>query len=179
MNTFFEIAPGIVFVVVYWLPMTDIYHATIALMVAVAIQFILFLLFKKKITKIMWVILVVSIISGTLTVALQNPMFVMWKPTVVSWMMSAILLTNYFFSKKSVLEWLFGEGEFKLPKHLWRLQTLVLGLGTGLSGLVNVVVAYGYSEEIWVLYRTLSLFIWPLLFALIMGVILFVQMQRK
>ncbi len=176
MNQFIEFAPAAVFFVVYFF--AGIYYATAALMVAVALQFIVYWILKWPITKMMWLILVVAFISGTLTIALQNPIFIKWKPTVVSWILSAILLTNQFLGRKNVLKWLVGD-YVKLTDSIWRHQALILGIGMFLSGSTNLFVAYTFSEAIWVSYRFASIFIWPVLFAIAMAIYLAVLGKFK
>lgn len=173
MNQLLELVPGIAFFVVYFLPESiapfltsdnRIYWATIALMVAVGVQFILFLILKRPITKMMWFILMVAGVLGTMTVALRNPLFIMWRPTVTSWLMSTVFLFSYYVGKTNVLKWLLGD-QVRLPDQLWRQQTLVLGYGLLASGTVNIFVAYSFSEQTWVTYKVYALFVWPVLFA--------------
>ena len=175
-SQFVEFAPAAVFFIVYFL--TDIYVATIALMVAVAVQFLVYKICKWPITKMMWVILVVAFVTGTLTVALQNPVFIKWKPTVVSWILSAVLLVNQFLGRKNILEWLIGD-HIKLSEEVWHHQALILGIGMLISGSVNLFVAYTFSEAFWVSYRFASIFIWPILFAIAMTIYLTVGGKLK
>lgn len=164
MNRLIEFAPAAVFFAVYFL--SDIYVATAALMITVTIQFIACWIFKWPITRLMWLVLVVAFVSGTLTIVLQDPIFVKWKPTVVSWIIGTILLANHFIGKRNVLDWLMGE-HIKMPEQMWRHQSLILGVGMIVSGSVNLVVAYSFSEAIWVTYRFASAFIWPVIFAIV------------
>ena len=167
MNRLIEFAPAAVFLVVYFL--SDIYVATAALMITVVIQFIACWIFKWPITKIMWLVLVVALVAGTLTIVLQNPIFVKWKPTVVSWIIGLILLANQFIGKRNVLDWLMGD-YVQLSERIWRHQSLILGIGMLVSGSANLVVAYRFAEEIWVIYRFASAFIWPIIFAIAMAI---------
>ncbi len=176
MNQLIEFAPAAIFFVVYFI--AGIYWATAALMVAVALQFVVFLIMRKPITKMMWLILVVASISGTLTIALQNPIFIKWKPTVVSWALGTVLLVNQFIGSKNVLHWLVGD-YVKLSESIWRHQALILGIGMLLSGTVNLIVAYSFSEAFWVSYRFASVFIWPILFAIAMAIYLFATGKWK
>lgn len=167
MNRLIEFAPAAVFFVVYFL--SDIYVATAALMITVVIQFIACWIFKWPITRLMWLVLVVAFVTGTLTIVLQDPVFVKWKPTVVSWIIGSILLVNQFIGKRNVLDWLMGD-HLKLSEQMWRHQSLILGIGMLVSGSVNLIVAYNFSESIWVSYRFASAFIWPIVFAIAIAI---------
>lgn len=169
MNRLIEFAPAAIFFVVYFLSGMDMYVATAALMVAVVVQFIACWIFKWPVTKLMWLVLVVASVSGTLTIVLKNPIFIMWKPTVLSWIIGAILLTNQFVGKRNVLDWLMGD-HLKMPERMWRHQSLILGVGMFVSGAANLFVAYTFSEPVWVSYRFASAFIWPILFAIAMAI---------
>lgn len=174
MNQLIELAPGIAFFVMYFFPENlapflnednRIYWATGALMTTVGVQFVLFVLLRKPITRMMWVIFFAAAIFGTLTFVFQDPIFIKWKPTVTSWMLSSIFLVSHFLGRINILKWLLGD-RVSLPDQLWRQQTLVFGFGFLLSGLVNIIVAYTFEESVWVSYRFISLFVWPVLFAL-------------
>ena len=187
MNQLLELIPGVAFFVMYFLPENiapflnadnRIYWATGALMIAVGVQFIVFLIMKRPITKMMWFILIAAGVLGTLTVVLQNPLFIMWRPTAISWLLSSIFLFSYYIGKTNVLKWLLGD-RVKLPEQLWRLQTLVLGYGLLASGTVNILVAYSFSEQTWVSYKLYAIFGWPILFAVALFLIHLVEHRKR
>ncbi len=178
-----EIAPGIVFVASYFAvshffpEVQPIYWATGLFMIALVIQFMICLLFKLKISKLMWVVLVVGITAGAITIVFQAPIIIKWRPTVISWAMCVAFLMTHAFGRKNILKWLL-EDYVQLSDRLWNYQTLVFGIVFFLSGTTNIVVAYSFSEETWVFYKFLSWFVWPILSAILLGIVFWVENKR-
>ena len=173
-----EIAPGVVFVASYFfLVDQNIYWATAHFMIALGVQFIICLLFKLKISKLMWVILVVGVTAGTITIVFQMPIIIKWRPTAISWAMSAAFLLTHFFGRRNILKWLL-EDYVQLSDRLWNYQTLVLGIVFLLSGTTNIVVAYSFTEQTWMIYKVVAWFVWPLLSAILLGIVFWVENRR-
>lgn len=125
----------------------------------------------------MWVVLVVGITAGTITIVFQMPIIIKWRPTAISWAMSAAFLLTYVFGRRNILKWLL-EDYVKLSDRLWNYQTLVLGIVFLLSGTANIVVAYSFSEQTWMLYKVVAWFVWPLLSAVLLGIVFWVEHRR-
>ncbi|MYD46233.1 MAG: hypothetical protein F4W92_07780 [Gammaproteobacteria bacterium] len=173
-----EIAPGVVFIGSYFfLVDQDIYWATAFFMIALVVQFIICFLFKLKISKLMWVVLGVGMTAGTITIVFQMPIIIKWRPTAISWAMSAAFLMTHFLGRKNILKWLL-EDYVQLSDRLWNYQTLVLGIVFLLSGTTNIVVAYSFSEQTWMFYKFLSWFVWPLLSGTLLGIVFWVEHRR-
>lgn len=173
-----EIAPGVVFVVSYFFFVDqNIYWATALFMIALVVQFMICLLFKLKISKLMWVVFVVGITAGTITIVFQMPIIIKWRPTAISWAMSAAFLLTHVFGRQNILKWLL-EDYVKLSDRLWNYQTLVLGIVFLLSGTTNIVVAYSFSEQTWMLYKVVAWFVWPVLSAVLLGIFFWVENRR-
>ena len=138
-----EVAPGIVFVASYFVishffpEVQPIYWATGLFMIALVVQFMICLLFKLKISKLMWVVLVVGITAGAITIVFQAPIIIKWRPTVISWAMCAAFLMTHVFGRKNILKWLL-EDYVQLSDRLWNYQTLVFGIVFLLSGTTNI-----------------------------------------
>ena len=146
-------------------------------MIALVVQFIVCLLFKLKISKLMWVVFGVGMTAGTITIVFQMPIIIKWRPTAISWAMSAAFLISYFYGRKNILKWLLGD-YVQLSDRLWNYQTLVFGIVFLLSGTTNIVVAYSFSEQTWMLYKFLSWFVWPLLSGTLLGIVFWVEHRR-
>ena len=146
------------FVGVYFV--ADIYYATAALMGALVIQFCVFKIMRWPITRQMWIVLIIATLTGTLTLVLQDPVFIKWKPTVVSWFMCVILIGSQYVGKRNLFELLFGN-VWKFSARGTRHLTWIVGVTMFLSGSANLAVAYSVSEPLWVTYRFASIFIWP------------------
>lgn len=146
-------------------------------MIALAVQFVICLLFKLKISKLMWVVLIVGMTAGVITIVFQAPIIIKWRPTVISWAMSAAFLLTHVFGRRNILKWLL-EDYVQLSDRLWNYQTLVFGIVLLLSGTTNIVVAYSYSEETWVFYKMVAWVVWPVLSAIALGIVFWVENKR-
>lgn len=146
-------------------------------MIALVVQFIICLLFKLKISKLMWVVFVIGMTTGTIAIVFQMPIIIKWRPTAISWAISAAFLLTHIFGRRNILKWIL-EDYVKLPDRLWNYQTLVLGIVFLLSGTTNIVIAYAYPEQIWVLYKGVSWIAWPVLSAILLGIVFWVENRR-
>ena len=89
--------PLIIFVAVY--VSTDIYTATAALMIAVTVQVVAYLLLKKPLSFELKLTFWVGLVMGSMTLFFQDERFIQWKTTVVNWLMASGLIATHFFGK--------------------------------------------------------------------------------
>ena len=166
MKQAFELAPVVVFGAVYFL--VDIYAATGALMVAVAVQLLFYRLRKWPITRQMWLVFWLAMVVGTATLLLRNPVFIQWKPTIVGWIMGLALIGSRFVGKGDFIERNLG-GAMELSKDGWRDFTWIWAVGFVLFGCLNLYVALRFSEQAWVTYRLASVIAIPVILVLASG----------
>jgi intracellular septation protein len=151
MRQFIEFIPIMFFVVVYFTT-KDIYLATGVLMVGVCAQIGIEYFRDRKVSKQTQVVFAVVMLAGGATLILQDELFIKWKPTIVNWLFSVVLLTSQFFGKDNLLKKMLGE-HLTLPDHVWRNLGFGWALGFFIAGGLNLVVAYGFSTDIWVTYK--------------------------
>jgi len=149
-----DLLPVILFFVVY--QMYDIYVATIVLMGALVAQIAFLKLTGKPVEKMHWITLGLVIFFGALTLGLQDPQFIMWKPTVINWLFAATLLLSAVFMKRSIMQRML-ESVASFPEHVvsrlnWAWALFLFGLGV-----LNLYVAYNFSEETWVNFKLFGL----------------------
>ena len=149
MRQLLDFIPILVFVAVFFA--TDIYWATGALMAAVAVQVAAYKLMGRPVGRELKLTFWVSILFGGLTLALRDETFIQWKPTVVNGLLSATLIGGHFMGK-NLIEKLLG-GQLKLPTEVWTNLNFGWAGGFFLAGVLNLVVAYGFSMEVWVTYK--------------------------
>ncbi|MCG6896755.1 MAG: septation protein IspZ [Thiocapsa sp.] len=86
------------------------------------------------------------ILFGGLTIGLRDPIFVMWKPTIVNWLFAAAFLASQTIGQRSLIERMMG-GAIELPRAVWmRLNLMWVGffLVTGLANLFVVYIGSGF-----------------------------------
>lgn len=105
----------------------------------------------KKLDTMQWVSLILIIVLGGATLLFQDDRFIKWKPTLLFWFGSAALLTGHLLGK-SGLKALMGK-EMTLPDGIWRNLTFAWIVFFALMGLINLLVAYNFTQAQWVNYK--------------------------
>ena len=142
---------------------TDIYWATGVFMAAAVLQTIVIFAIERKVPGRTLAILILALVFGSLTLWLQDPRFIQWRPTIVSWVMSIALVLSKFILKKDLLKAVTG-GVLNLPDRAWSHITVLWAILLLITGSLNLLVAYQLSEEVWVTYKFLAAFVFPILY---------------
>ena len=151
MKQLIEFIPVALFVVVYF-STRDIYLATGVLMVGIVIQVIFEYWKDRRISKQTQFIFWVAMLAGGATLLFQDELFIKWKPTIVNWMFCLALLASQYLGSDNLLKKLLG-GQLELPDQVWRTLNLGWSAGFFLAGVLNLLVAYLFSTDIWVTYK--------------------------
>ena len=174
MRVFFDFLPVILFFIVF--KFYGVYSATAVLMVAVALQFIFSWFKDKKINKSLFVSLAVVLGFGSLTIYLQNEIFIKWKPTIVYLIFGfALLVAKYGFGK-NIFD-LFPSSTISLPPSVVDKLNLSWILFFFFAGLLNLLVVYNFSTEAWVNFKLFGLMGATLLF--VIGQTIFIFFASK
>ncbi|WP_336739963.1 septation protein A [Aureimonas altamirensis] len=94
---------------------------------------------------------VVVVVFGTLTLWLQDEVFIKMKPTIVNGLFAAVLLGGLAFGKP-LLGYVFDQA-FKLDNEGWRKLTLRWGLFFVFLAVLNEVVWRLFSTDFWVAFK--------------------------
>ena len=150
MKFLFDLFPILLFFVAY--KMYDIYVATAVAIGAAFVQTGLFWLKHRKFEKMHVITLGILIVFGGLTLILRDPVFIKWKPTVVNWLFGASFLGSQFIGERPLVERMMGHA-ITVPGQVWRRLNGVWVLFFLFMGLINLYVAFNYSEETWVNFK--------------------------
>lgn len=150
MKFIFDLFPVIVFFVAY--KTYDIYVATAVAIAATVVQIGWTWFRHRKVDKMLWISLAVIGLLGGATLMLQDELFIMWKPTVLYWLFSAILLVSSTFFKKNLIQALL-EKQLALPKMVWGKLNASWIMFFIFMGGINLHIAYGYSLDTWVNFK--------------------------
>ena len=93
----------------------------------------------------------VVLVFGTLTLWLQDEIFIKMKPTIVNALFGLVLLGGLLFGK-SLLGYVFDQA-FKLDAEGWRKLTLRWGLFFLFLAVINEVVWRSFSTDFWVAFK--------------------------
>ena len=149
----------------------SIYSATIALVAATLLQVIIVKIVWGRVEKRLLGVAAAVTVFGGATVALRDPVFIYWKPTVFNWALAGIYVVWHFVRKRCFFQELLPD-EIEMPQQAWNKVTLVSTLHFFIVGAVNLYVAYNYSMDAWVSFKLWSAFLFTILWAVIIGVIM-------
>jgi intracellular septation protein len=143
----------------------DIYVATAVAIAAAALQVGWQRLRHGRVEKMQAITLALLVVFGALTLLLRDPVFIMWKPTVVNWLFAVAFLVTTYVGERSLLQRMMGHA-VSLPDAIWRrLNWAWVGFFTA-AGVLNLIVAYNFSEDTWVKFKLFGLMGLTLLFVL-------------
>lgn len=182
MKQLLEFIPIILFVVAYkfdgstitlgdWRYTLDgIFSATAVLMIATVVQVALVWLIEKQLEKrLLWTGLAV-VIFGSATLLLRDQTFIQWKPSVFNWGMAVAFAVSQFIGDRNLLERIMG-AHLALPARIWTRLCWIWVAHFMTVGVLNLVVAYRFSEATWVDYKLYSGFAFTLFIMLITAIV--------
>lgn len=166
MKAIVDLIPVILFFVAY--SFYDFYVATWVLMGALVAQIVLLKAFGKPVEKMHWITLFLVIGFGALTLFLRDPMFLMWKPTVVNWLFAGAMLGSQLWMKRSIMKRML-DSVADFPDFVAARLSYAWALFLFLLGVLNLYVAYNFSEAFWVNFKLFGLIGLTLAFTVAQG----------
>ena len=108
--------------------------------------------------------LAVIVVFGGLTLWLKNEMFIKWKPTILYWIFAAVLGYGAY-SGRSFIRMLMKDA-VEMPDAAWmKLQWMWIVFFI-VVGILNLVVAYLCSTDVWVNFKLFGLISLTLIFTI-------------
>ena len=159
MNLIFEFLPLILFLGAFLYK--GIYFALIVLMVAMPIGFLVKYLRTRIFDKMYFWSTIFLLVAGALTLYFRNPYFLFWKPTVFYWVVAAAFLGSFWIGEKPLVQRFFDMVEGmpleRISARQWSQLNLVWVLFFVGAGILNILVAYNFSEATWVKFKVFGL----------------------
>lgn len=146
-----------------------LYTATAVLMIATTLQVAIVWAWKRTLEKRLLWLLATILVFGSATLLFHNQLFIQWKPTVFNWVLSAVVIGSQLFTQKNVVQRILGQ-QMQLPYPVCVRLTFLWGGYFFLAGALNLVVAYQFSEAVWVSYKLWSAMGFTLLMSAITAV---------
>jgi intracellular septation protein len=167
MKLLIDFLPIVIFFIVY--KMTgDLILATAVLIPATILQMAYTKWSTGKIEKMQLATLIMVVFFGGLTVLLKDGAFIKWKPTVVNWLFAVVFFASQFIGKKPVVQRIMEQG-VQLPHNAWRGLNLAWVAFFAFMGIVNLYVAFNFSEETWVDFKLFGMLGLTLVFIVAQG----------
>ena len=159
MNLLFEFLPLILFLGAFFYK--GIYFALVVLMIAMPIGLLVKYVRTQNFDKMYFWSTVFLLVAGTLTLYFRDPIFLYWKPTVFYWVVAVAFLGSSWVGEKPLVQRFFGLVEGmpveKITQAQWNRINVVWVLFFIAAGLLNIYVAYNFSQETWVQFKVFGL----------------------
>jgi intracellular septation protein len=145
--------------------------ATMILIPLTILQILAVRLIWGKVEKMHWITLAILIILGTLTLIFNNQVFIQWKPSIVNWAFALGFIGYQMFTGNTLLERMMS-ANLELPDAVWTKLSHAWVLFFVVSGALNLIVAYNFSEETWLIFKFFGLLGLTIIFIIAQGVYL-------
>jgi len=168
MKFLFDFFPLVAFLVAFYYPEDreqGIYLAIQVLIIASAIQIIIYWLITRKFEKMHVITLVLTVILGGATLLLKDVRFIKWKPTAVNWVFALVFLGSQFIGKKPIIRRMMDHA-ISVPDEIWTKLNIGWVVFFIFSGIANLYVVYNFSTEFWVNFKVYGLLGLTFIFAI-------------
>ena len=140
--------------------------ATAVTIVATFAQIAIVWVRHRKVDTMLWVSLAIIVVFGGATLVFHNPTFIKWNPTALNWLFGTVLLGSDLILGRNLIRKAL-EAQVALPELIWgRLNLAWAGFFVAM-GVLNIYVAYSFSEEAWVNFKLFGGM--GLMFAFVLG----------
>jgi intracellular septation protein len=126
--------------------------ATLTTMIVTAIQIVVVKVLGKRVDKMLWLSFALITILGGATLFFHDPLFIKWKPTILYWLIAATLLVSSMLLGRNLIRSAI-EAQLQLPEPIWARLNLAWALFFTALGLLNLYVAFSFTDEIWVNFK--------------------------
>ena len=181
MKLLFDFFPIVLFFVAYKMhddPHQGFIVATAVIIVATAAQVLVMWLRERRVEKMHLAVLVIVVVFGGITLALDDEIFFKWKPTVVNWLFAVVFLGSEFIGAKNVVRRLM-ESKVKLPDPVWTRLNASWVVFFAVCGALNLFVIYNFDTDTWVNFKLFGLMGLTLVFVLGQGVYMMRHMPAE
>lgn len=151
MNKFlFDLFPVILFFIAF--KFFGIFTATAVAIVATTAQIIYSKMRHGKVEKMLLVSGGIIGILGGITLLLHDKTYIMWKPTVLYWILAFTLLVSNLVFKKNLIQQMMAK-MIDAPLSIWNKLNFAWVIFLILLGCLNLYVAFNYTENTWVNFK--------------------------
>jgi len=125
----------------------------------------------RKVDTMLWISLGIITVFGGATLLLHDANFIKWKPTVLYWLFASVLLVSQVGFRKNLIKAMM-EKQLVLPENIWHRLNLGWAAFFAVVGVVNLYVAFNYSENDWVNFKLFGILGLMLVFIFGQGLLL-------
>jgi len=132
-----------------------LYVATAAIMAAMTLQIAIQWIRHRTVNKMLLISGVLVLVLGSITLALRNPLFFQWKPTILNALFAVVFLGSRFIGSKTLTERMMGHA-INLTPQIWR-ELNMMWVGTfAFLAVANLYVLYHFDEATWAVFKVVG-----------------------
>lgn len=150
MKLLIDFFPIILFFVAF--KVWGIYAATAVAIVATIIQIAYLRIKNGKVEPMQWISLGVIVVFGGASLLFQDETYIKLKPSVLYWLMGAVLLIGHVVFKKNFLKKLMG-AQLQLPESVWTTLNWAWTVFFAVMGALNLWIAHAFNTDSWVNFK--------------------------
>ncbi|MCE5181005.1 MAG: septation protein A [Betaproteobacteria bacterium] len=124
-----------------------------------------------KIDTMLWISLAIITVFGGATLLLHDVTFIKWKPTVLYWLFATTLIVGQLGFKKNLIKSMMGK-QMTLPENVWLKLNFGWAAFFAIVGVINLYVAFNFSENAWVNFKLFGILGLMVVFVLGQGMLL-------
>jgi len=151
----FDFFPIIAFFVTFKFfddPHQGVLAATGVVIVATCIQVATTWLRHRKVENMHLITLVLVVVLGSVTLILNDEIFIKWKPTVVNWLFAIAFAVSQFIGERPLIHRMLG-ANVDLPTAIWTRLNVAWVVFFTIVGFINLYVIYNYDTATWVNFK--------------------------
>lgn len=120
---------------------------------------------QRRLDKFQWITLMAVVLFTIPTIIFRDTNFLKWKAPIVNWIFALIFMLSRYFGEKPAVEHMMGHTVIA-PRELWiKLNFRCVFFFVAL-GAINLAVAFGLSEALWIRFKVFGNFVLTFLFFL-------------
>ena len=170
---YLDLPDAVIAAVNAWVPLMNltpgkaddaIYLATLAAIVVTVIQVVAAMILVRKVEKMPLITLALLLVFGGATIALKDPLFIQWKPTVINWLFALVFAGSHLIGDRPLVQRMMESALEITEQRVWVRLNLAWVAFFVVAGIANLVVAPAidplgleFSEDTWVDFKLFGL----------------------
>jgi intracellular septation protein len=164
MKILVDFFPVIAFFAAFYAGGEDIFLATSAAIAASCIQIGATWALQRRVENMHLLTFLLILVLGGATLLLHDETFIKWKPTAVNWLFAVVFLGSQYVGGRPLVRRML-ESSVSVPDKVWVPLNLGWVAFFLLVGVLNLYVAFNFSNEVWVNFKLFGVLGLTLLFA--------------
>ena len=130
-----------------------ILFATLVIILATIAQNILHYVVYKRFERMHLISMGILLAFGSLTLVLKDSAFIQWKVTVFNWIFALVFIGSQYVGNRKPLAERMMASAMQVPTQIWTKVNWMWAGFFVFIGVLNLIVAYNFSEDFWVDFK--------------------------